>query len=52
MTTFAANSLAMMRFGHPGGRGGAMGTFLLLLGICFAGLIFWAISRSGRSTTY
>jgi hypothetical protein len=33
-----------------GGRGGANGV-LLLIGIGFAGLLVWAIQRSGRSTT-
>ena len=45
MTAFVSDSLAMIRFG--GGRGGAA-FFLLLLGLCFAGLLFWAIGRSGR----
>jgi hypothetical protein len=48
MMILAANSLAMMRFGHFGGRGGGAGIFLLLIGLCFAGLPFWAIGRSGR----
>jgi cbb3-type cytochrome oxidase subunit 3 len=52
MTALVSGSLAMMRFGHFGGRGGGAGIFLLLLGLCFAGLLFWAIGRSGRSTTY
>ena len=52
MTALFFNSLAMMRFGHFGGRGGGAGFFLLLIGLCFAGLLFWAIGRSGRSTTY
>jgi hypothetical protein len=33
-----------------GGRGGANGV-LLLIGIGFAGLLVWAIQRSGKSTT-
>ncbi len=53
MMALATNSLAMMRFGHFGGRGGGGAEVaLLLVGLCFAGLIFWAIGRSGRSTTY
>ncbi len=53
MTNLYANSLVMMRFGHFGGRGGGGAEFVLLLvGLCFAGLLFWAIARSGRSTTY
>jgi hypothetical protein len=52
MTTLAMNSFAMMRFGHFGGRGGGAEVVLLLVGLCFAGLLFWAIGRSGRSTTY
>jgi len=47
-----SNSLAMMRFGHFGGRGGAAEVVLLLVGLCFAGLLFWAIGRSGRSANY
>jgi hypothetical protein len=52
MSNFAMHSLAMMRFGHFGGRGGGTEVVLLLVGLCFAGLLFWAIGRSGRSTTY
>jgi len=51
MTTLCVNSLAMIRFGHFGGRGGGAGFVLLLVGLGFAGLLFWAIGRSGRSTT-
>ena len=45
------SSLAMLtlaRFG--GGRGGA-DFVLLLIGLGFAGLLIWAIERSGKSTT-
>jgi hypothetical protein len=52
MTQITSDSLAMMRFGHLGGRGGGAEIVLLLVGLCFAGLLFWAIGRSGRSTTY
>jgi hypothetical protein len=50
MTT-SSISLAMLtlvRFG--GGRGGAE-FVLLLIGLGFAGLLIWAIERSGKSTT-
>jgi len=35
---------------HLGGRGGTQ-TVLLIVGLGFAGLLVWAIQRSGRSTT-
>jgi hypothetical protein len=40
--------LDRFHFGHPG-RGGA-GYVLLLIGLAFAGLLIWAIQRSGRTT--
>jgi len=40
--------LTSMRFGH--GRGGA-DFVLLLIGLGFAGLLVWAIQRSGKSPT-
>jgi hypothetical protein len=47
------NSVATIRFGHFGGHiGGGTYLALLLIGLCFAGLLFWSIGRSGRSTTY
>ncbi len=49
--TASSTSLAMLtlaRFG--GGRGGAE-IVLLLIGLGFAGLLLWAIERSGKSTT-
>jgi hypothetical protein len=51
MMNTSSSSLAMLtlaRFG--GGRGGA-GFVLLLIGLAFAGLLVWAIERSGKSTT-
>jgi hypothetical protein len=42
--------LDRFHFGHTGGRGGA-DFVLLLIGLGFAGLLVWAIQRSGRSTT-
>lgn len=43
-----ANSLALMRFGHFGGRGGG-GSVLFLVGLVFAGVLIWALTRSGSS---
>ncbi|HEX4320515.1 MAG TPA: hypothetical protein VHZ52_06410 [Acidobacteriaceae bacterium] len=53
MMTTSSSPMAMIlldrfHFGHPG-RGGA-GYVLLLIGIAFAGLLVWAIQRSGRTT--
>jgi hypothetical protein len=52
MTT-SPNSLALLilhGYHYGGGRGG--GEFvLLLIGLGFAGLLVWAIQRSGKSTT-
>jgi len=53
MMTISSSSLALLllhgyHFGR--GRGGADGV-LLLIGLGFAGLLVWAIQRSGRSTT-
>jgi hypothetical protein len=46
-----ANSLALLRFGHfhfgHFGRGGG-GGFLLLIGLVFAALLIWAITRPQR----
>lgn len=46
-----ANSLALLRFGHfhlgHFGRGGGSG-FLLLIGIAFAAVLIWAITRPQR----
>jgi len=44
-----ANSLALarfgwFRFGHFGGRGGGSG-ILLVIGILFAGVLIWALTR-------
>jgi hypothetical protein len=41
--------LDRFHFGHAG-HGGA-DYILLLIGLAFAGLLVWAIQRSGRSTT-
>jgi hypothetical protein len=50
-----ANSLALLRFGHFGfghfgGRGGDSG-FLFVIGLLFAGLLVWAITRPARNTS-
>jgi hypothetical protein len=50
-----ANSLALLRFGffrfgHFGGRGGDSG-FLLVIGLLFAGVLIWAITRPGRNAS-
>jgi hypothetical protein len=53
MTTNSSSSLALILlhgYHFGGGRGAANGV-LLLVGIGFAGLLVWAIQRSGRSTT-
>jgi hypothetical protein len=44
----AASFIHGYRFG--GGRGGAE-FGLLLIGLAFAGVLVWAIQRSGKSTT-
>jgi hypothetical protein len=46
--SLAASVVHGFRFG--GGRGGAE-VVLLLVGLGFAGLLVWAIQRSGRPTT-
>lgn len=48
------NALALMRFGgfhfgHFGGRGGGSGV-LLLVGVAFAGVLIWAITRPSRNS--
>jgi hypothetical protein len=51
MMAVSSSSLALLtlaRFG--GGRGGA-NLVLLLIGVGFAGLLVWAIQRSGKSTS-
>jgi len=53
MMQIASSSLALIRFGRFGGHGGGGAEIVLLLvGLCFAGVLFWAIGRSGRSTTH
>ena len=51
--TALANSLALLRFGHFHfghlGRHGGASVFLLLIGLAFAALIIWAITRPRRS---
>jgi hypothetical protein len=42
------NTLALMRFGHFGGRGGASG-LLFVVGLLFAGVLIWAITRQRPS---
>ncbi|MGB6690725.1 MAG: hypothetical protein WBE76_23055 [Terracidiphilus sp.] len=47
-----ANSLALLRFGHfgfghLGGRGGSAG-FLFVIGLLFAGVLIWALTRPQR----
>jgi hypothetical protein len=47
-----ANALALVRFGHFrfghfGGHGGSSG-FLLVVGLLFAGVLIWAITRPQR----
>jgi hypothetical protein len=50
-----ANALALLRFGHfrfhhlgHFGRGGS--GILLLVGVVFAGVLIWALTRSRQST--
>jgi len=45
MSTTLTNALALMRFG--GGHGGG-GAALLFLGLAFAGVAIWALTRSNR----
>jgi hypothetical protein len=46
--SLAASVFHGFRFG--GGRGGTQ-VILLVVGLGFAGLLVWAIQRSGKSTT-
>jgi hypothetical protein len=48
MSILAANALAMARFGgfHSGGHGDS--SVLVLIGLVFAGILIWAISRPSR----
>jgi len=49
--TNISNSLGLMLLhGFHGGRGGA-DFVLLLVGLGFAGVLVWAIQRSGKPTT-
>jgi hypothetical protein len=53
MTAFE-NALALMRFGwfhfgHFGGRGGGSG-LLLVIGLLFAAVLIWALTRPRPST--
>ena len=43
--------LTLARFGGGHGGHGGAGVVLLLIGLGFAGLLVWAIERSGKSTT-
>jgi hypothetical protein len=50
-----ANALALLRFGHFrfghfGGHGGDSG-FLFVIGLLFAGLLIWAITRPSRNAS-
>ena len=50
-----ANALALLRFGHFrfghfGGHGGNSG-FLFVIGLLFAGVLIWALTRSGRNAS-
>ena len=53
MITNFSSPMAMLLFGrfHAGGGRGGSEVVLLLIGLGFAGLLVWAIQRSGRSTT-
>ncbi|HEY9126820.1 MAG TPA: hypothetical protein VIM62_06820 [Acidobacteriaceae bacterium] len=53
MHLLSASQVAMLRFHglRAGGRGG-FEIVLLLVGIAFAGLLVWAIERSGRPRIY
>ena len=44
-------ALALFRFFHFGGGRGGAEFVLILLGLVFAGVLIWAIQRSGKSTT-
>jgi hypothetical protein len=51
MLTMNPNALALLyRFRFGGGHGGGE-IALLLAGLAFAGVLVWAIQRSGKSTT-
>jgi hypothetical protein len=47
--TISSSSLVLMNLARFGGRGSA-DFFLLLIGLVFAGVIVWAIERSGKTT--
>jgi hypothetical protein len=47
----SSSSLAMLSFVRFGGGRGGADFVLLLIGIGFAGLLVWAIQRSGNRTT-
>jgi hypothetical protein len=50
-TSLATFLFNRFHFGHFGGGRGGADFVLLLAGLGFAGLLVWAIQRSGRSTT-
>jgi hypothetical protein len=50
-TSLATFLFNRFHFGHFGGGRGGTDFVLLLAGLGFAGLLVWAIQRSGRSTT-
>jgi len=53
MSMSNACSLALLRFhGYRGGGHAGTELILLLVGVAFAGVIVWAIQRSGRPTIY
>jgi hypothetical protein len=48
MLTAGMNDLAMRAFAFHGGRGGD-GFALVLMGVVAAGVLVWALSRSGNN---
>jgi len=46
--TLALARFGSFRFGHFGGRGGSSG-FLVIIGLAFAAILVWALTRSSRN---
>jgi hypothetical protein len=52
MTNYSSSSALYLLHGyHFGGGHGGADAILLIIGLGFAGLLVWAIQRSGKSTT-
>jgi hypothetical protein len=51
LTLKSTLAIVLMRDDHFSGRNDGAEMILLLVGLAFAGLLVWAIQRTGRSTT-